>query len=453
MKTRVTVREFASLSTEPAESTLDRATISKSAFEWLCGQRMQLGDAAAQFIEITRLGELRVDNYVGVIETPCGSVIEVLPKCIGNGQDAEQCRLTLHKMLARALDVSPRESTVTGLRTFDRPLTEWIAAHFLQKLERLVSRGMRFDYRRIEEQQRFLRGRLDLARQLRSPPGRQHIFHIQHDVFVADRAENRLLHSALESVRRRTREPRNWQLAHELATFLAPVPFSVNYAKDIREWKSDRLMAHYQDIRPWCTLILDEQVPLSMLGGWEGPSMLFPMEKIFERYVACCLRDRLETGADLKATARTEYLCTHRDSKWFRLEPDVLLEQGGRGWIVDAKWKRLDGSQANSKDKYRLSQDDFYQMFAYGHKYLGGRGNLLLVYPKTNEFSTPLEPFLFSDTMRLWVVPFDLEKGCLVGDLPGLPIKTFRDSPTPDAIDVLSPLSSQPVPPNLSLTG
>jgi 5-methylcytosine-specific restriction enzyme subunit McrC len=429
MKARVTVREFATLVTDPVEPTLSRATISASAFEWLCGQRTQLGDAAAQFIEITRLGELRVDNYVGVIETPCGSVIEVLPKCIGNADGAEQCRQTLHRMLLRALDISPRESTETSLRTFDLPLTEWIAGHFLEQLERLVSRGIRFDYRRIEEEQRFLRGRLDLVRQVRAPPGRQHIFHIQHDVFIADRAENRLLRSALERVCRRTREPRNWQLAHELASFLAPVPFSTSYAKDFSEWKSDRLMAHYKDIRPWCALILDEQVPLSMLGAWSGPSMLFPMERVFERYVASCLHERLASSARFTTTARSEFLCTHRDSRWFRLEPDMLVEHGGRRWIVDAKWKRLDASQANSDDKYRLSQGDFYQMFAYGHQYLGGRGDVLLVYPKTNDFAESLEPFHFSDEMRLWVVPFDLEKDCLIGATAGLPIRTLLSVP------------------------
>jgi 5-methylcytosine-specific restriction enzyme subunit McrC len=37
-------------------------------------------------------------------------------------------------------------------------------------------------------------------------------------------------------------------------------------------------------------------------------------------------------------------------------------------------------------NKYDLAQQDFYQMLAYGHKYLESKGEMVLIYPKTREF-------------------------------------------------------------------
>ena len=52
-------------------------------------------------------------------------------------------------------------------------------------------------------------------------------------------------------------------------------------------------------------------------------------------------------------------------------------------------------------------------MFAYGHKYLQGSGDIVLIYTATATFSQPIEPcFEFNEgesaSLRLWVVPFDV---------------------------------------------
>jgi len=99
---------------------------------------------------------------------------------------------------------------------------------------------------------------------------------------------------------------------------------------------------------------------------------------------------------------------------WFNLVPDFLLTVDGCTTVLDTKWKRIDQSLDNASDKYGLNQADFYQLFAYGERYLGGAGDLLLVYPKSSTFTAPLPAFEFSETLRLWVVPFDLEAGCVV---------------------------------------
>lgn len=417
MRAPIVVKEYARLTTSPVEGfSLDRACVPESAFDWLCGESARLQKNGAALVQTEDRCWLRLDSYVGVIETPCGTRIEILPKTANCGEeDAPAARRLLRKMLARCLNLPVRETSPTDIQTFDSPLTEWVMRQFLRALDALVKRGLRFDYHSVGEEQRFLRGRLDVSRQLRQPPGRDHIFQIEHDVFDANRPENRLLCSALDRVCRMTRDAGNWRLSHELASFLAPVPRSGNFKDDFCRWRSDRLLAHYRPARPWCSLILSEQTPLSVLGEWRGTSLLFPMERLFERYVGVCLRGTLPADVSLTPTASNKYLCVHRETHWFQLKPDFLLRQGDIRWVLDTKWKRLDASLGNTKDKYGLSQEDFYQLFAYGHRYLDGKGDVFLVYPKSATFSEILPMFRYSEDLRLWVVPFDLEKGAIVG--------------------------------------
>lgn len=419
MKRSVVVREFARLTTAHVDGSVDQQTVSTSAFEWLCEEHGRMRPSGASLIQLEDQRSLRLDNFVGVIESPCGTQIEVLPKIIDTAEDAPSARRMLRRMLERVLEVPSRVMQDADIDAFHWPLTEWIAARFLQALDRLIKRGIRFDYRRIEEEQRFQRGRLDLVRQIRQAPGRRHLFQIQHDVFEPDRPENRLLRSALERVRAYAQSADNWRLARELASYLAPVPQSADVSEDFRRWQTDRLMAHYRPIRAWCSLILNEEVPLSTIGKWRGPSLLFPMEKLFERYLACCFREALLPDAHLTCTARSQWLCEHRGADSFRLEPDFLIVRGEKRWVLDAKWKRIDS--ARSDVNYGLGQDDLYQMFAYGNKYLAGSGDVVLIYPKTRKFCEALEPFHFSDKLRLWVVPFDMDSGALtkhIGDIP-----------------------------------
>ncbi len=315
-------------------------------------------------------------------------------------------------MLRLALHLPTRDSGPTTLQTFDAPVSEWIIHQFLQELDALVRRGLRFDYRLVEDEVRFLRGRLQLARQLQQPVGRQHLFQVEHHVFDPSRPENRLVTSALAKVARATRDPDNWRLARELEHQLAEIQHSRDVAGDFRRWSHDRLMSHYGTIRTWCELILSERNPMSALGQWFGRSLLFPMEKVFEAYVGACLRRVLPAGSRLRTQAASRFLCRQGERNIFQLRPDFLIESEDSVWVVDAKWKLLDANDA--QNNYGLNQSDFYQLFAYGRRYRRGLGQLALVFPLTPTFSQPLETFDLEDGLLLDAVPLDLESGHLV---------------------------------------
>jgi 5-methylcytosine-specific restriction enzyme subunit McrC len=423
MNRLITVREHAWLTTDCLEvSSLDRAQISKSAFEFLCGLSASLRKSGASLVQESERRWLRLDNYVGVIETPCGTSLEILPKHIDTEDRIKASRALLRTMIGGALELPAREVGVAHLQLFNVPFSEWVAGQFLRSLDHLIKRGIRIDYNRVEEEQRYLRGQLHAVRQMRQPPERRHYFQICHDVFLPDCAENRLLKLALDRVCNYTRRPENWRLANELRHLLYELPISNDVKQDFANWRDDRLMAHYRPVKPWCELLLKQRFPFSVVGDWKGTSFLFPMERLFESYVASCLRRTLNPSAKFRLKPSHRYLCDHDGGKKFFLEPDFVIDNSGERWVLDAKWKRI--NQMDRANNYDLSQSDFYQLFAYGQKYLEAqsRGNLILIYPKSDSFNSALAPFDFSDHLRLWVLPFDLDAGELeqfhLADLP-----------------------------------
>ena len=225
MRTEITVREYARLTTQDVPNpSLDRAQISISAFDWLCSLSSTFRRSGAALLQVDGRRWLKLDNYVGVIETPCGTRLEILPKHVDSADSLYQSRSLLRRMIATSIDLPVRVADETSLELFDAPLSEWVIKQFLKSLDQLVKRGVRSEYVRVESTERFLRGQLDVARQLRQPPGQQHFFALRNDVFVPDRPENRLLTCALDLVCNRTQLPESWRLAHELKLLLHEVP-------------------------------------------------------------------------------------------------------------------------------------------------------------------------------------------------------------------------------------
>ncbi|TCB69245.1 restriction endonuclease [Acinetobacter sp. ANC 4216] len=414
-----TVREYAFISIAYEgcpKSTLDHAYISESAFEHLCELAASFSKHGAKVFELAGRRKIKLDQYVGVIETKCGTRIEMLPKHVEmSGTDdqsiIQQERRLLQEMLSVSLHLPYREAGAANLNRFKQSLHEWIISQFLASFERLVQRGLRFDYNRVQEEQRFLRGQLQHVKYMRQPPSKRHIFPIEHDVYEVNRPENRLIRTALEIVCKKAKDASNWKLAQELRLMTGEIPRSQNIRQDLRQWQSGRLLALYDEIKPWTELILGEYMPVSTSGEWRGMSLLFPMEKLFEHYVAYHLRRNLPE-CKVKIQHAMEHICKHQNSNIFKLKPDIFIERSDdKNIVMDTKWKLID--QSDRSGRYGLKDSDIQQMFAYSHFYLEHESEVILIYPyRVEKFNRPLDEFEFrqTDGAKLRVVPFNLDE-------------------------------------------
>jgi 5-methylcytosine-specific restriction enzyme subunit McrC len=412
MTRAVSIREYEYLSKGEGGQLTD------SAYYFLREQALTNASTGQEFLVLcSRAGRecLQVKNYVGVLSTPDGTVIEILPKHTSGSCEISDSRRLLWKMLRVVYGIEWNPSTEALLQTHKKPLPELLIAKYLQSVSYLVHRGIRSDYLRVKEQRRFLKGRLNVAKQLRLPPGNATDFCIEFDEYSVNRAENRLIRLALDRVSRSKLGINNTRLSKELSIVFSDVPQSQNIEQDFSAWRKQRDMSHYQAVKPWLELILRSLSPWLFSGNWHGISMLFPMEKLFEDYLGKMLARQMTPGYMLKSQARSEYLTTHMGRKMFQLKPDFLVRQSRENYcVMDAKWKLLDQSTGAYLSKYDIKQSDLYQLYAYGHKYLKGSGNLCLIYPMHEKFDEPLASFEFEAGMKLWVVPYDLETDRLV---------------------------------------
>src|SRR4051794_7268594 len=122
----IPVREFGTLTTATVDQSLDCATVPHSAFNWLCNESARLRSSGAELVQLADRQSLRLDNYVGVLETPCGTQIEILPKHVDGVDEIPKARRLLRKMLIVCMGLGGRESADTDIDSFDGPLSEWI---------------------------------------------------------------------------------------------------------------------------------------------------------------------------------------------------------------------------------------------------------------------------------------------------------------------------------------
>lgn len=386
-------------------------------FSWLEAQCLHAADAggAVWLRWAQRRGHrvIQVTSFVGVIRAPDGFQIEVLPKigkAISGGEI--QVRQLLIDMLCCLHGFRHIQINSAKLCAARMPLLEVFISEFLRTVEHIVKRGLRSDYYPHQDNLFALRGKLMVSAHLRQNLFRADRFFTAHNAFSANRPENRLLHAALHCVLRQTGSHASQKLARELDFALTDVPPSTQIRLDFQQVRRDRSMGYYADALAWARLILDDGSPLTGSGHHMAPSLLFPMEAVFEAYVARHLPRQLATSLALKTQARSRHLVRHCEQNWFRLQPDLLVADTERNLLVlDTKWKLLDTLKANGTDKYGLSQSDFYQLQAYGLSYLDGTGEIVLIYPRTDAFTDPLPVFDFPkhNGMKLWVLPFCLK--------------------------------------------
>ncbi|UOB74136.1 McrC family protein [Pseudoalteromonas sp. APM04] len=202
------------------------------------------------------------------------------------------------------------------------------------------------------------------------------------------------------------------KLSQELLFAFNEVPLSTNYKNDFSTVKLQRGMRHYDVPLSWARLILEGYSPQSMLGENNAYSLLFPMEAVFENFVAKYLKQRVTNPQKLSSQVQSKSLVTYGDRSYFRLKPDLCLKDlAGLTAVLDTKWKLINQNKKLGKDKFGLSQGDFYQMLGYGYKYLNCEGDLVLIYPKTDNFEQALTNDFYYDKeqkLKLKVVPFDV---------------------------------------------
>ena len=362
--------------------------------------------------------QIRVKNYVGLIQTNDGCQIEILPKSVGNSP--KEARKILLKML-RVLPNSPYQSLSNSLlENCHLPLFEIFANVFLDELEKLLSQGLGRNYERQESNQNFVKGKILIAENIRQNYIKKERFFVVYEDFLHDIPQNRVLKNTLQWLYNQAFTNKTQQRILQNLLVFDEVNFSKNIHQDLKKCSAkNRIFERYEKVLNWSKIFLNQQSFSPFSGKNLQVALLFPMEVLFENYVGKSFKKYFSEHYEVKLQDKAKYLIDrHLDNSKFRLIPDIVVSKGEETFIFDTKWKLLDASKSNQN--YGIEQSDLYQMYAYGKKY--NAKQLFLIYPANENFETPLQVFDYEEGMTLQILPFDLCKNLqgLFSDLTGL---------------------------------
>jgi len=352
---------------------------------------------------------LKAKNFVGVIQTKNGITIEILPKIYGvadnskGGKEVEEVKETkriFFKML-RTLKKSPfKVSNFANLDLLKMPLLDVFINMFLDELDILIKQGLRKAYIPKSENLFALKGKLNFNKNICYNLIHKERFFVEYDEFSANRAENRLIKSTLLFLNKKARSNFTQQRVRKFTFVFDDIPESKNIDNDLLKCKSNRLTNHYNKILVWCKIFLKNKTFTNYKGNDLAFALLFPMERIFEDFVA----SEIKKHHNISTQKNIGSLLV--EPKRYQMRPDIVFSD--ENIIADTKWKILD-------EKYQISQSDLYQMYAYGTKpYLDGSSEIetekiILIYPKSEKFKEK-KNYEFCDKLSLEIFPFDIAK-------------------------------------------
>lgn len=380
----ITVREYEYLSLGKTTSDVEK-TLSQSDFEALEKFILENNTEAVELMNLSikkGIGKvITAKNYVGVLSLNSGTTIEVLPKIYSEEDTPDKAKKLLIQML-RTLRAAPYKSMQkTSVNIEKMNVFEIFIRMFIDEVFVIVKHGLKCNYERVEDNLNVFKGKINFAKHIKFNTAHKERCYVEYDCFDTNRAENRLIKSTLVYLYKKTASSKNKNDIRTLLNSFVDVCESENYANDFEKCISDRNMKGYTTALMWSKVFLQGKSFTSFSGSNVAFALLFPMETIFESYIASLIKKELDGKVYSFSAQDKSYHLFNYPKKIFRLRPDLVIRNklDKSVFVMDTKWKVL----SDNKSNLGISQADMYQMYAYQKKY--NAKTITLLYPKCNE--------------------------------------------------------------------
>lgn len=349
---------------------------------------------------------ISVKNHVGIVSLNNGTVIEILPKIYSDKDSEENARHLVVKMLNTLFNISSKNLQTANLDVKKMNILEAFIRMFVDEVTRLTKQGLKGGYETLEDNLTCFKGKIKFSQHIRHNFAHKERVYVAYDEFTVNRPENKLLKSTLLYLHSHTRLSRNKKDIKNLLSVFSDVEPSSNYDADFSRIVLDRNTKAYSNALNWARVFLKKKSFTSFSGSTVSMALLFPMEKLFECYIATLLKRALEPNGYSVSTQDTGYYLFDNPRK-FALRPDIVIKDNLRNtFIMDTKWKILSN---NPNVNYGISQGDMYQMYAYHKKYQTNSSvsGVIIIYPKIlGDFE--ITPFSSNDNVKVNIHFFDM---------------------------------------------
>jgi len=308
---------------------------------------------------------LRCKQFVGVVQVG-NVVIEILPKADREDENYNRWHNALLTMLriAHGLKLHTADEAELSLRRTN--LMDLFLEAYVKEVRALVHAGLVKKYHPKRSVQHALKGRLDFPNHLRLNVVHRERFAVVHQAYDTDHLLHNILKEALDIVERTCTnavivgdaQDVNWAFEHVQARRIDAATFD--------RIRLDRKTTAYDSALRLARMIILNYNPDLRSGGENVLSILFDMEKLWERFIHRLLAMRCPDGWSIEEQEKQAFWETRT------VRPDLVFMEGERIRLIgDTKWKVPEDDEP--------SLEDLRQMFAYNIRFVSERS--VLLYP------------------------------------------------------------------------
>ena len=318
---------------------------------------------------------LRIINYVGYIQLSTAS-IEVLPK-ISAASTPEECRVALLRMLHESGYLSVSLSDLSSQNLTLGNLYEIFGRLFAESLLNELRRGLSSCYQSAEDHITFLRGKLLLNKHVGNILRGSSRVACAYEEFQVDHLLNQFLKQVVRLLLQHVKHLHTLNLLSGCLLRMDDVQDTVLVPDQVESIHLDRTNRRFETVLLLAKMFYHNQVSTMRTGIDCAFSLLFPMNELFELYVARVCQKYLPYRVYCQASQAKLWVNSQTGRGIFTLKPDMIIEPNDAAQIIfDTKWKWISGDIA----RHGVTREDYYQMYAYLTRYSKACAAVLL-YP------------------------------------------------------------------------
>jgi len=318
---------------------------------------------------------IKFNQHVGIIQVD-SLVIEVLPKT-DQTDDKAHWRKLLIGMLRAIKTMSVHTSSSSDLKLKSNSILDLYFEIFITELEQLVHKGLIKQYRRQEENSLALKGKLIFTKHIQQNLVHKEQFYVNHQIYDRHNAFNQIVFKALKLVQNINTSP---ALQSRIGSLLLNFPemddIKVTEATFTRLQFNRKTECYREAINISMLLLLNYHPDISR-GQNHVLALMFDMNNLWERFVLYSLKKFAPEDYLIKGQVKKTFWESGLKTK-VGMEPDIVIHHNDKTFILDTKWKVLNGN--------RPADDDLKQMYVYT-KYFDSKFTAL-VYPDDSIISS-----------------------------------------------------------------
>jgi 5-methylcytosine-specific restriction enzyme subunit McrC len=334
--------------------------------------------------------QIRANNFVGFIQNG-DEVIEIYPKVfrqhLPNPSENEKMLMLRHIFYwfsyCRKWNFPFNQASLDTIDVDEFPelIINLIANQFLET----VSKQPLTMYQEVEESLITPRGSINFKRYVNSSLSHGNFQNIECDYepFLFDNKVNRIIKYCSRLLMKQTKFSENLRKLQDVVFILDEVEDLYCTIHDVENITLNTFFSDYSNLLDSCKLILSQQLYSSNTYDLSQWCLLFPMEYIFEDFLAGFLENKFSKDWKIEYQKSDEYLSNI--PRVFNMQHDIFLTArhgSKRKVIIDTKYK-LRQDNFKTDPKKGVAQSDLYQMVSYAFK--RGCTDIILVYPNISD--------------------------------------------------------------------